>query len=1140
MKSIVKKQHANSGFALVVTLSLMILLTVIAVGLLSLSAISLRSSSTSEADARAFANARLSIMMAIGELQKEVGDDRRITADASIVKDPNDVSQNHLVGSWSSWSPRYSAQPDQQPPNYAEKKTTNFRKWLVSAPDPSVLEDRDWAISKAAPNWIKLFSVAGDGFDLRGAPVLTPRGTLAWVVTQENTKAKINVAGPDNNQTSINLALQVQPRPSLALSNFLKQPASGWNERANRVLSMNQVKLDTELTADPATANAAAASYTAHASGLLTDVVNGGLKTDLNLGFEMEDQEFEKASWGSTPNPFRSPNPSLGFTSPNSFQGQQALFRPLVENPIVAIETDYSPATVAQRFYGAGVPTFDHLRSFYRIPYHLYGGSKPVVAERGTDHVGIKIPPKSAGSFFAPSSPPPGQGSTLAIRPVLNRMIYILSTQLDSTNKVRLVITPIISLWNPYNIALDVEGAVAYPWIDIPFNLTWEFKTGQNVRKEHAYMSNMMGKQFQKVNHGRSVDPYFLCELTANGDGDIKSPIRFEPGEVRVFSPVSTAPKDFLLMGKNADRTVRMRALTDAAALNAKGGLSVPMTGFDSTVTPATSVRLTVSQVQDGQPYNYFVTLEDAARIKNPDDATRGQAVSDVQMLNFSSYVTEIKSPYLSYGALQIGGQLFGVLETYHRTAKQNVGGQATADLVYTTNPRQASINSELAAGNFEVAPHFQSSLRAIKSANDAIRISPEGNSYWGWTNSSQGDAYLPFFEIPREPLLSLAAFQHADLASSAFSSANQFANSFASPYMAASSVGKVNKDKVSSGVPIYDHSYLTNEALWDRFFFSGAAPRMSPAANGAAATAWKSPIAKIVRSLDEVVEEFVADPVNKPLSNSRMRLVKDGLSDKDLAKRLLDPAGCTRIAGHLMVDGAFNVNSTDLEAWVAVLSGLRGQPFKVEDGSPPASSLTAFPRFRHPTGETNDNWNGFRALNDSQIRTLAENLVEEIRLRGPFLSLAEFVNRRVEDGALGNNGAIQAAIDAGKFNVGADQDTFAVDAYPQEAQSHIINNTGVGIPGYLTQADTLQSLAPVITCRSDTFTIRGYGEAKDASGKVIARARCEAVVQRMPHFVDPSDSPDAAIASVTPVNQAFGRRFEIISFRRISSAEVQ
>ena len=54
------------GFALVVSLSLMVLLTVLAVGLLSLSTISLRSTSRGEAVAVARANARMALSLAIG------------------------------------------------------------------------------------------------------------------------------------------------------------------------------------------------------------------------------------------------------------------------------------------------------------------------------------------------------------------------------------------------------------------------------------------------------------------------------------------------------------------------------------------------------------------------------------------------------------------------------------------------------------------------------------------------------------------------------------------------------------------------------------------------------------------------------------------------------------------------------------------------------------------------------------------------------------------------------------------------------------------------------------------------------------------------------------------------------------------
>ena len=73
MKSIRQKPipaFPKRGFALIATLSMMILLTVIAVGFLSLSTISLRSSASSSDDAIARANARMALMIAVGDLQR--------------------------------------------------------------------------------------------------------------------------------------------------------------------------------------------------------------------------------------------------------------------------------------------------------------------------------------------------------------------------------------------------------------------------------------------------------------------------------------------------------------------------------------------------------------------------------------------------------------------------------------------------------------------------------------------------------------------------------------------------------------------------------------------------------------------------------------------------------------------------------------------------------------------------------------------------------------------------------------------------------------------------------------------------------------------------------------------------------------
>src|SRR5690242_13053290 len=101
MKFIPDSRRQPQGFALVVTLSLMILLTVIAIGLLSLASVTLRSTGHGDAAARARSNARLALMMAIGDLQLAAGPDTRVTANAGLL-DGSDRSKQNLVGVWES------------------------------------------------------------------------------------------------------------------------------------------------------------------------------------------------------------------------------------------------------------------------------------------------------------------------------------------------------------------------------------------------------------------------------------------------------------------------------------------------------------------------------------------------------------------------------------------------------------------------------------------------------------------------------------------------------------------------------------------------------------------------------------------------------------------------------------------------------------------------------------------------------------------------------------------------------------------------------------------------------------------------------------------------------------------------------
>jgi hypothetical protein len=94
-------------------------------------------------------------------------------------------------------------------------------------------------------------------------------------------------------------------------------------------------------------------------------------------------------------------------------------------------------------------------------------------------------------------------------------------------------------------------------------------------------------------------------------------------------------------------------------------------------------------------------------------------------------------------------------------------------------------------------------------------------------------------------------------------------------------------------------------------------------------------------------------------------------------------------------------------------------------------------------------------------------------------------------------------------------------------------------MPGWIRQADVLRPLAPILTVRDDTFTIRAYGDARDAKGNVIASAVCEAVVRRSREFADLGEAADLATAPTLAVNQAFGRRFSVVSFRWLSQNEI-
>ncbi|MEJ6701608.1 MAG: hypothetical protein QNL01_11670, partial [Akkermansiaceae bacterium] len=428
----------------------------------------------------------------------------------------------------------------------------------------------------------------------------------------------------------------------------------------------------------------------------------------------------------------------------------------------------------------------------------------------------------------------------------------------------------------------------------------------------------------------------------------------------------------------------------------------------------------------------------------------------------------------------------------------------------------------------------------------------------------AEGLARIVCSELPTRPLSSLADLTHMQVRGLnptppyAF---NVVANSDATPLIPKNSVvdssgnwragSRINEQQ--------DDSYCANHILFDDWFFSSIAP--DPSGFGPDGGT----------DLRQNYIDFLTG--EDPLTNrSYLSIQEDQVTDTTKAGEIytdeVQPSDSWKtIASRLEVQGMFNVNSTSVKAWRALLGHARNHkiPYTKADGSIALSEDTDYAVSRlsvagdKEAGEpTEDNgyfatteFGGYRVFTDEVLDFLAEKIVEQVRLRGPFLSLSEFVNRQLSDDTdLALAGAIQTALNELTANASLNPfETMQDESEPSLAnppgkhdyvfpEAAVGHNT-YGLPGWTRQADVLRPLAPILSARDDTFTIRAYGESRAADGTVRARAWCEATVQRTRDFFDPTDESDITTLPSEPANETFGRRFKVISFRWLNADEV-
>lgn len=1138
-------ERIRLGFALVVTLSLMILMTVVAVGLLTLSTISLRSSSPAEAMAVARANAKLSLILAIGELQRHTGLDTRVTARADILAKYNPP----VLGVWKSWqgdnhetTGSFQGRPKSPGSSYSSAKRIRFVAWLTSrnSMDPASPPD-----TKAASGKVPLLGPGsvgtGAGRDelqvhLTPTPLDTgsQRGSLAWWIGGENQKARLPkpykadpLTSPAKWSAVAKSHAVADPKP-FRLEALLTDAAP-----AAKAITLQQTDL-IATQADTIASREFFHDLSAVSVGLLTNTATGGWRKDLSLLFE---------NWNNQPTsglPFFRVTPSvdLQYTRPEPGNAVPpvSMFYPWAA---------YRGGNTIPIYQHGPVTSWENLKDFATF-------YKRVSATSNGRFIGTPYAISIGGDSF-------NFLHKVRILPVIARMQWVFSHSAGalanpSVLEPRLLMTPAITMWNPYNVELTVPSMSFGIPKPLPAALRYTISGSVNAN----YNSVMGGGS----NNGPALG-------SGNLSYSINTPFTLMPGESRIFSPEKATPE---ASGASLQLTPGYRS---------GGGHYFPIK--DSNGANVTSLPSSATIKADAKFDTFYNDNGHNGVGIYLDVSVLGAHALAYRMVYTPQIANVVYKPLTQLASATLGqcktspvpflSTIFGarMASRTHLPAKgfvqsspfvnyTNMGFKDIADMGRHYGGTGHPVNSPF---DYSFVKHSAGGDSLLPNSNDATG---RGYIVTGFT-SAEGLTRCVIAELPCRPLASLGELVNWDLRYEnsvppfAF---NLIGNSDATPVLPPNAV--VNSKDVSFQQNLqYDDSYCANHLLFDDWFVSAIAP--DPTHFGMTG-----------KSQQVVFNEFVTGKgwlANRAYQPIPIDLAGASSSSANTSRLYTNYVArwdsWKTIASRLQVEGMFNVNSTSVNAWRALLGHARNQrvPYTRVAGnswqadlsretdhavsrfSIAGDNMAGMPGSSGAFPEANE-FAGFRTVDEKFLDALAEEVVAQVRARGPFLSLAEFINRQLSSGDLALAGTLQAALNKlaknPQTNPFAQLEALSTTsvAVPDHAAAAeymfpeaAVGKSAYGLPGWSRQADFLRPLAPILSARDDTFTIRAFGDARDASGRVLARAYCEAVVRRTRDFVNPIDPADSTKQIVNATNKILGRRYEQVSFRWLAANEV-
>ncbi|MEY4242834.1 MAG: hypothetical protein RLZZ245_419 [Verrucomicrobiota bacterium] len=1182
------RSRSYKGFALVVTLSLMILLTVIAVGLLSLSSISLRASAQGQAVAVAQANARLAVMFAIGDLQKSLGPDQRITAAAEILPAAKVASPGraHWTGVW-----------DTRTFSPANPSTKAFIRWLVSD-SPFVGAD---ATAAAATTDVQVFSGKDAATSVKVPKVTTDSGSYAYWVEDLGLKADLGWSeGKFTNDVRKQSArLSAAPGPDHGSFGGLfsektnypvtKTDGNPWLDKLDKALSAADMPLVMGETANQSTwLRDGRHDMTLGSRGVLADSKKGGLRRDLSLAFEMDgDAEAENATqFNKQAGEFVGNGDALSAAqkpaglpvnerflwrdsmatpsgSGTPFAGSIPLGKSILRGPNWWALRDY--ANLYKRLSGSGGDYMMPARAYF--PNRSTEGSpiSDYYSPNGAENWDLETSPTTNRYLYRPARAnyaPVNLGTSILVSMLAKN---VTGSAPNQRADLAVGVDPLFYFWNPYNRKIKCENLAVTLGAAFPGRVAFDVTTTGNVKTSYDQPLAVLLK-----NNVTSISGNKLIFL-------IKGPLFIEPGEVVIASPVA-APSGGVgsgetVLGYATDNNsgIIMTKINDGSPLNVRLDDRVAFTFLHSRN----------GQGGDGGRHEMDTSLPKGTAITPTslaaDMTLLGEQTQYVRLSMWQARNAAIGDEYVTPGADP---------DSKSKVRSETVSALVNTKVIYGAHSLLIKPASPAALGGtrrpsemfarFNPAPSLMSwdyynrclpnqIYRHVTASSTFAVLNDSGidfsgaarNTFWGLSYQSSGSIAVPISNIPSSPLFSLAAFSDANLSILGTDPFQAVGNSWSSPLIPPSSAYGQVKQKNSGDNVAQDFSWLMNDALFDRYYLSGIAPAFTIGGGGYSATG----------SLTDTLTQFFSDDHVSAQASPVMRPhLPPGKTAAAITKELGENDGYKKMAAYSFINGAFNVNSLSVAAWTAFLRANRNLAVDyAQNGGSDGSSGSPFPSSDSPVkpAGAKPHWSGLSRLSDAQVSALATRIVAQVKLRGPFMSLSDFINHKMGpvDAAQSYTGALQAALDleaaagsginaASRAAAGGTAPTgYTVDAFNGSPVLGSGTTVTTGIPGDITQADLLLPLAPRLAARSDSFRIRGYGEARSKNGtQILARATCEAVVQRFPEYLDPItdaannepwDEASPSGSTLNAINQKFGRRFKLTHFRWLSPSEV-